>query len=72
MHVTLLLAMTASILALGGTDNPVDKGVVAPVARSPAGNAIEDSTKTAALGDWVESSPRADSSGSSPVLARRN
>ncbi|MGD1095345.1 MAG: L,D-transpeptidase family protein [Bryobacteraceae bacterium] len=50
MHLTHLLAMTASILALGGTGNPVDKRAGAPVTGTLAGNEIEDSTKTAAVG----------------------
>ena len=50
MHVTLLLAMTVSTLALGGTGNRADRRDSAPAARSPVGNEIEDSAKTAAVG----------------------
>ncbi|HMC61558.1 MAG TPA: hypothetical protein VKJ01_20370, partial [Candidatus Solibacter sp.] len=44
--------MTASILApdRAGAAGPVKKRAGAPVARSLAGNEIEDSTKTAAVG----------------------
>jgi lipoprotein-anchoring transpeptidase ErfK/SrfK len=52
MRLTYLLAATASILALAGADKsgPATKPVSAPSLRSPAANAIEDSTKTDAVG----------------------
>lgn len=52
MRLTILLAVTASILApdRAGAAGPVKKRAGAPVARSLAGNEIEDSTKTAAVG----------------------
>src|ERR1700681_2514115 len=52
MRLTYLLAVTASILALDGAGaaGPAKKRAGAPVARSLAGNEIEDSTKTGAAG----------------------
>ena len=52
MRLTCLLAVTASILTLAGAgaDRPVKRCAGAPVARNLAGNEIEDSTKTGAVG----------------------
>src|ERR1700694_2184555 len=52
MRLTYLLAVTASILAVAAPSGarPAKRRGGAPVARSLAGNEIEDSTKTAAVG----------------------
>jgi lipoprotein-anchoring transpeptidase ErfK/SrfK len=52
MRLTYLLAVTASILALAGAgaSRPAKRRAGAPVARTLAGNEIEDSTKTGAVG----------------------
>jgi lipoprotein-anchoring transpeptidase ErfK/SrfK len=52
MRLIYLLPAAALILALAGADiaGPVSQSAAAPVARSPEANAIEDATKTEALG----------------------
>jgi lipoprotein-anchoring transpeptidase ErfK/SrfK len=52
MRLTYLLAVTASILSLAGAGQagPAKRRAGAPVARNLAGNEIEDSTKTGAVG----------------------
>jgi len=56
MGLTHLVTVTASILALGAADSPVDKRAGAPVTRSLAANDVEDSTKTAAVGPGASGS----------------
>src|SRR5450432_159199 len=52
MRLTYLLAVAASMVAIDGADaaGPVKRRAGAPAARSLAGNEIEDSTKTGAVG----------------------